>query len=78
MKLFKWIYKYLTEFKKIVKYGNKDKPSEIDEYGTKYWYNDKRQFHREDSPAIEWLDGDKEWWINGKCIDISIFLKKAQ
>ena len=23
-------------------------------------------FHREDGPAIEWADGTKEWWVNGK------------
>lgn len=22
--------------------------------------------HREDGPAVEWADGDIEWWINGK------------
>jgi len=22
--------------------------------------------HREDGPAIEWANGDKEWYINGK------------
>lgn len=40
--------------------------------GTNYtaWYikgtNDKSLFHREDGPAIEWNNGSKEWWINGK------------
>ena len=24
------------------------------------------RFHREDGPAIEWLDGTKAWYINGK------------
>lgn len=24
-----------------------------------------RIFHREDGPAIEWSNGDKEWWLNG-------------
>ena len=37
----------------------------VDFDGTKYWsLNDK--FHREDGPAIEWTDGEKEWWFNGK------------
>lgn len=22
--------------------------------------------HREDGPAVEWADGNKEWWIDGK------------
>lgn len=43
-----------------------DKPvMEIDGYGNKFWYlNDKR--HREGGPAIEYADGYKEWWLNGK------------
>jgi len=24
--------------------------------------------HREDGPAVEWSNGDKEWWTNGKLI----------
>lgn len=26
--------------------------------------------HREDGPAIEWTDGDKEWWWHGKFVDV--------
>jgi len=37
----------------------------IDEYGTKHWYNDRGEFHREDGPAVEYASGNKEWWING-------------
>ena len=37
------------------------------EYGTKRWYNDKGKLHRENGlPAIEWANGDKEWFLNGK------------
>jgi hypothetical protein len=37
----------------------------IDNNGTKFWYyNDK--FHREDGPAIEYVNGYKAWYINGK------------
>ena len=39
---------------------------EIDEDGTKRWYNEDGFLHREDGPAIEWGDGDKEWYRNGK------------
>jgi hypothetical protein len=41
---------------------------EIDEYGNKFYYKDKAMsvFHREDGPAVEWLNGSKEWWLNGK------------
>ena len=30
------------------------------------WYNQKGQCHREDGPAIEWANGTKEWYINGR------------
>lgn len=30
------------------------------------WYNLEGQLHREDGPAIEWGNGDKEWYLNGK------------
>jgi hypothetical protein len=38
----------------------------INIHGTKYWRNDNGDFHREDGPAIEWTNGDKEWYIDGK------------
>lgn len=40
--------------------------------GTKFerkvYYKDKelRIRHREDGPACEWVNGDKEWWLNDK------------
>ncbi len=30
------------------------------------YYNELGQLHREDGPAIEYLNGSKEWWVNGK------------
>ena len=30
------------------------------------YYNSKGEHHREDGPAIERINGDKEWWVNGK------------
>lgn len=32
---------------------------------TKRWLLN-RLLHREDGPAVEYLDGTKEWWINNK------------
>ena len=33
--------------------------------GTKFWcFNYK--LHRVDGPAVEWVSGGKEYWINGK------------
>ena len=33
------------------------------------------ELHREDGPAIEWSDGTKKWWINGKEIDLEQVIK---
>ena len=32
---------------------------------------------REDGPAIEWYDGDMEWWLNGKEYTEADFLTKT-
>ena len=32
----------------------------------KYWYNRNDSIHRLDGPAIEYANGDKYWYINGK------------
>jgi antitoxin component YwqK of YwqJK toxin-antitoxin module len=34
--------------------------------GTRCWYNQNGQRHREDGPAIEWADGTKSWYRNGE------------
>ena len=37
----------------------------IDEDGNKWWYlNDKK--HREDGPAVEFVNGSKLWYLNGE------------
>lgn len=40
----------------------------INEYGNKFYYKDKEMtiLHREDGPAVEWPNGEKAWYINGK------------
>jgi len=40
---------------------------EIDRYGTKWWYLLNGQLHRENGPAVEYVNGHKEWWYYGKC-----------
>jgi hypothetical protein len=30
------------------------------------WYNTHHQLHREDGPALEYINGDKFWYFNGK------------
>ena len=36
--------------------------------GNTMYYADatKKQLHRVDGPAVEYPNGDKEWWVNGK------------
>lgn len=41
----------------------------IDERGTKYYFNDETQFHRDDGPAIIHKDGSKSWYVNGEAND---------
>ena len=38
----------------------------VDDEGTTRWYKDAKCkiLHRENGPAIEWLNGDIEWWQN--------------
>ena len=40
-------------------------PLEIDKHGNREWLNSKGQYHRIDGPAIEYINGSKEWWMNG-------------
>jgi hypothetical protein len=39
----------------------------INEDGDKTYWKDREMKirHREDGPAIEWVDGHKEWYLNG-------------
>jgi len=48
----------------------------IDKYGNKWHMNERyvegcmltaKNLHREDGPAFENVDGDKSWYIHGKC-----------
>ena len=40
----------------------------VDAKGTTRWYKDAKGtvLHRTDGPAIEWADGDKEWYLDGQ------------
>ena len=49
---------------------------------TQYWgsnckiYREDDEFHRLDGPAIESVNGHKEWWINGLELTEEEFLKQ--
>ena len=38
----------------------------VNEWGDKRWRNERGLLHREDGPAVECVNGSKEWYINGK------------
>lgn len=40
--------------------------TEVNEWGTRRYFNSANQLHRIDGPAIEWAIGTKEWWQNGQ------------
>ena len=47
---------------------NKEQFIHIDENGDKRYYADREMtiLHREDGPAVEYANGNKEWYINDK------------
>lgn len=38
---------------------------EIDEWRTKRWFDDLGRLHRENGPAVEYLNGDFSWYVSG-------------
>ena len=38
---------------------------EVDQFGTRRYYNSAGQLHRTDAPAIEWGNGSTRWYQNG-------------
>ncbi len=39
---------------------------EIDQFGDVRYHNEQDYLHRDDGPAVECANGDKEWYQNGK------------
>ena len=40
--------------------------SEIQQHGTKVWCLNGKYHNRLDEPVIEWVNGDKFWYLNNK------------
>ena len=38
---------------------------DVDEDGTRHYYNSAGKLHRENGPAVEYADGHVEWYQNG-------------
>jgi hypothetical protein len=55
-----WIDNIVSAGKIVSKSIKKECP------GSTEWRNEKGQWHREDGPAVEWSNGDEEWYINDK------------
>ena len=41
------------------------------------WYKND-QLHREDGPAVEYTNGTKEWWLNGKPLSEKEFIQTVK
>ena len=46
--------------------------------GTKRWCNEANQLHRTDGPAVEYANGTKFWYIEGKELTQAGFLKRTK
>lgn len=46
-------------------FHREDGPAIITNDGDRFWFNKSGKLHREDGPAVEWINGRKEYWING-------------
>ena len=51
---------------------------EVDCHGNRFYYNSADLLHRTDGPAIEWVDGSKEWWINGVILTEAEFNQRVK
>ena len=50
----------------------------VSEGGTKYWLNEKGQRHNEHGPAIEYADGSKSYYVNGKYYSHEAWKRKVE
>ena len=42
------------------------------------WFNLNGEHHREDGPAVEYTNGDKYWFINGKLLTETEFNQRTE
>ena len=49
----------------------------VNEFGDKYWCLNG-QLHRENGPAVEYANGTKVWYLNGRCYTESDYWKELQ
>jgi hypothetical protein len=49
------------------------------ENGDTFYYNDEGKLHRTDGPAIEYVNGEKYWYVNGvhQPVESAIVQKQA-
>ena len=50
----------------------------VDRYGTRFYYNQYGVLHRENGPAIEWVDGDCWWFLFGVRYNCTQYLEKKE
>ena len=46
--------------------SEKDLPTEVLPGGVRMWKDGRMRLHRENGPAIEWPDGEKNWYHHGE------------
>jgi hypothetical protein len=50
--------------------------SYINARGAIVWYNESGDIHKEDGPAIVYLDGISGWWLNDECYTFNEWCNK--
>ena len=51
---------------KLIKEAEEQSTMTVDVGGNKFWMLPNGELHRVDGPAVEYANGDKQWWVNDK------------
>jgi len=51
---------------------------DINEYGTKRYYNCEGKLHREEGPAVIWYNGSRYWFLDGESYSQEGFNKEIR